>query len=75
MSLPAPMPQWATLGTNIDSIVDSSTTDSDTLTITGTDDVTFGTVTNVETINVDLEKVNGAAFNIDVGELLAQAQP
>ena len=27
----------------------------------------FGTVTNVETINVDLEKVNGAAFQIDVG--------
>ena len=45
----------------------ASTEDSDTLTVDATADFTFGTVTNVETINVDLEKVNGAAFQIDVG--------
>ena len=50
-----------------DEIEDASTEDSDTLTVDATADFTFGTVTNVETINVDLEKVNGAAFQIDVG--------
>ena len=49
-----------------DEIEDASTEDSDTLTVDATGNFTFGTVTNVETINVDLEKVNGTPFDIGV---------
>ena len=45
-----------------DNITDSSAVDSDTLTITGDDDFTFGTVAKVENINVDIAKQVGAGF-------------
>jgi Ca2+-binding RTX toxin-like protein len=52
-------------GTNIDTMLDTSTTDSDTLTITAADDVNFATITNVETINLSMEKIFGAALQVD----------
>ncbi|MAB86840.1 MAG: hypothetical protein CML51_06020 [Rhodobacteraceae bacterium] len=52
-----------------DNITDASTVDSDTLTITGDDDFDFGTVSNVENINVSLSKQLGGGFDIDAANL------
>jgi len=56
---------YGSSGTNIDTISDGSTADSDTLTISGDTGFTFGTVTNVETINVSLAKQLGTTFTLD----------
>ncbi|EAW40384.1 hypothetical protein MGP2080_05280 [marine gamma proteobacterium HTCC2080] len=44
-----------------DTVADKSSGDSDTFTITGDANVAFGTVTNVEAVNVNLGKQNGSA--------------
>jgi hypothetical protein len=54
----------ATFGTS-DTIADISTTDNDTLTITGDAEFDFGTVSNVENINISLG-VRDVADNIDI---------
>ena len=48
-----------------DNITDASTTDSDTLTITGDDEFDFGTVVKVENINVHIGKQLGGGFTVD----------
>jgi Ca2+-binding RTX toxin-like protein len=47
-----------------DSISDGSTVDNDSLTITADDGFTFGTVANVENINVNLSKIIGSGVTI-----------
>lgn len=49
----------------VDSIVDASTIDSDTVTLTGDNGFNSGTITNVEAINLSLSRQNGAAFDIN----------
>ncbi|WP_435213944.1 beta strand repeat-containing protein [Luminiphilus sp. nBUS_16] len=51
----------------VDKFQDLSTTDSDSLTITGDGGFAFGTISNVENINVTLEAVTGAGFAITGG--------
>ncbi len=52
----------ATYAGGTDALSDASTTDADTLTLTGDAAFAFGTVKNVETVNVNLAKQVGAAF-------------
>jgi hypothetical protein len=56
--------------TAADSFTDSSTTDNDTLTITGDSGFNFGTVTGIENINVNIGKVNGGRFTVDADKLV-----
>ena len=77
---------WRTYASGTDSMVDASTTDSDTLDLTGDNSFTFGTVTNVEAVNVnlakqvggsltltDVNKVTGGTINIDVADTVTVA--
>ena len=52
----------ATYAGGTDALSDASTTDADTLTLTGDAAFAFGTVKNVETVNVNLSKQVGSAF-------------
>jgi len=54
----------ATYAAGTDSIVDASSADADTLTLTGDAGFTFGTVTKVESVNVNLAKQTGGAFTL-----------
>lgn len=49
----------------VDTIADTSTTDEDTLTLTGDNGFNAGSITNVEAINLSLGRQNGAAFDIN----------
>jgi Ca2+-binding RTX toxin-like protein len=59
----------ATYNTATDDIVDSATFDQDVLNLSGDDGFTFGTVTNVETINVDLEAAEAAGLTIEAADV------
>ena len=65
----------ATYAAGTDAISDSSTTDADTLTLTGDNGFAFGTVKNVETVNVNLSKQVGSAFALtDVDNVSGSSQ-
>ena len=53
-----------------DSVSDSSTADSDTLTLSGDEGFVSGTVANVEAVNISLARQAGAGFDIsDIGKI------
>ena len=51
------------------SVVDASTTDQDVMTLSAIDDFNLGTTTNVETVNINLEKSLGDEFDINAAKM------
>ena len=56
--------------TAADTVADASSLDQDTVSITGTGNLTFGTTTGIETIDVSLSKVTGAGFTVAADKLV-----